>query len=60
MRDQDLRPGAGGSGQQAEDAKIGEVQKQVEATQMDVTNLKKSDTTQNEQLAKLSDTAREA
>ncbi len=44
----------------AEDAKIGEVQKQVEATQMDVTNLKKSDTAQNEQLAKLSDTAKEA
>lgn len=42
------------------DAKIGEVQKQVEATQMDVTNLKKSDTAQNEQLAKLSDTAKEA
>ncbi len=44
----------------AEDAKIGEVQKSVEATQMDVTNLKKSDATQNEQLAKLSDTAKEA
>ncbi len=44
----------------AEDAKIGEVQKQVEATQMDVTNLKKSDAAQNEQLAKLSDTAKEA
>ncbi len=44
----------------ASDAKIGEVQKQVEATQMDVTNLKKSDTAQNEQLAKLSDTAKEA
>ncbi|HVN75113.1 MAG TPA: OmpA family protein [Thermoanaerobaculaceae bacterium] len=44
----------------AEDAKIGEVQKQVEATQMDVTNLKKSDAAQNDQLAKLSDTAKEA
>jgi outer membrane protein OmpA-like peptidoglycan-associated protein len=43
-----------------QDAKIGEVQKQVEATQMDVTNLKKSDTMQNEQLAKLSDTAKDA
>jgi len=45
---------------QASDAKIGEVQKQVEATQMDVANLKKSDQSQNEQLAKLSDTAQEA
>ena len=44
----------------ASDAKIGEVQKQVEATQMDVTNLKKSDATQTDQLAKLSDTAKEA
>jgi len=44
----------------ASDAKIGEVQKQVEATQMDVTNLKKSDSMQNEQLAKLSDTTKEA
>jgi peptidoglycan-associated lipoprotein len=43
-----------------QDTKIGEVQKQVEATQMDVTNLKQSDATQNEQLAKLSDTAKEA
>lgn len=42
------------------DQKIGEVQKQVEATQMDVTNLKKSDAAQNEQLSKLSDTTREA
>ena len=42
------------------DAKIGEVQKQVEATQMDVTNLKKSDAAQNEQIAKLSDTTKEA
>jgi peptidoglycan-associated lipoprotein len=44
----------------ASDAKMGEVQKQVEATQMDVTNLKKSDAMQNDQLAKLSDTAKEA
>jgi peptidoglycan-associated lipoprotein len=44
----------------ASDAKIGEVQKQVEASQMDITNLKKSDTAQNEQIAKLSDTAKEA
>ncbi len=43
-----------------QDTKIGEVQKQVEATQMDVTNLKKSDSMQNEQLAKLSDTAKDA
>jgi peptidoglycan-associated lipoprotein len=43
-----------------QDAKIGEVQKQVEATQMDVTNLKKSDAAQNQQLAQLSDTAKEA
>jgi outer membrane protein OmpA-like peptidoglycan-associated protein len=43
-----------------QDTKIGEVQKQVEATQMDVTNLKKSDSMQNEQLAKLSDTTKEA
>jgi len=43
-----------------QDAKIGEVQKQVEATQMDVSNLKQSDSAQNEQIAKLSDTAKEA
>ncbi|HVN30451.1 MAG TPA: OmpA family protein [Thermoanaerobaculaceae bacterium] len=43
-----------------QDTKIGEVQKQVEATQMDVTNLKKSDAMQNDQLAKLSDTAKDA
>ncbi len=43
-----------------QDAKIGEVQKQVEATQMDVSNLKQSDAAQNAQLAKLSDTAKEA
>jgi peptidoglycan-associated lipoprotein len=44
----------------ASDAKIGEVQKQVEATQMDVTNLKNTQTAQGEQIAKLSDTAKEA
>jgi peptidoglycan-associated lipoprotein len=44
----------------ATDTKIGEVQKQVEATQMDVANLKKSDAAQNEQIGKLSDTAKEA
>jgi peptidoglycan-associated lipoprotein len=44
----------------ASDAKIGEVQKQVEATQMDVTNLKSAQSAQAEQLAKLSDTAKEA
>jgi peptidoglycan-associated lipoprotein len=42
------------------DTKIGEVQKQVEATQMDVANLKKSDAAQTEQIGKLSDTAKEA
>ncbi len=46
--------------QKAEDAKIGEVQKSVEATQMDVANLKKSDADQNAQIAQLSDTAKEA
>jgi len=45
---------------QATDTKIGEVQKQVESTQMDVANLKKSDAAQNEQIGKLSDTAKEA
>jgi outer membrane protein OmpA-like peptidoglycan-associated protein len=44
----------------ATDAKIGEVQKQVEANQMDVANLKKSDAAQTEQIGKLSDTAKEA
>ncbi len=44
----------------ASDAKIGEVQKQVEATQMDVGTLKKSDSDQTAQLAQLSDTARDA
>ena len=61
LRHQDLRPGAGGQRPpRLQDTKIGEVQKQVEATQMDVTNLKKSDATQTEQLAKLSDTTKEA
>ncbi|MEW6336141.1 MAG: OmpA family protein [Acidobacteriota bacterium] len=46
--------------QQNTDAKIGEVQKQVEASQMDIANLKKTDAAQQEQLAKLSDTAKEA
>ena len=48
------------SAAKVQDTKIGEVQKQVEATQMDVTNLKKSDAMQTEQLAKLSDTTKEA
>ena len=45
---------------QAADTKIGEVQKQVETTQMDVANLKKSDAAQTEQIGKLSDTAKDA
>ncbi len=45
---------------QASDTKIGEVQKQVETTQMDVANLKKADTAQGQEIAKLSDTAKEA
>jgi peptidoglycan-associated lipoprotein len=44
----------------AQDAKIGEVQKQVEATQMDITNIKKVDADQSAAIAKLSDTAKEA
>lgn len=44
----------------AQNAKIGEVQKQVEANQQDIANLKTSDAEQNEKLAKLSETAREA
>lgn len=44
----------------AQNAKIGEVQKQVEAAQQDIANLKRSDAEQNEKLAKLSETAREA
>lgn len=46
--------------QKVTEAKISEVQKQVEATQMDVANLKKSDAEQNAKIAQLSDTAREA
>lgn len=46
--------------QKVTEAKIGEVQKQVEATQMDVANLKKSDAEQNAKIAALSDTAKEA
>ena len=42
------------------DAKIGEVQKQVEANQMDVSTLKTSDADQNTKLSQLSDTARDA
>jgi len=45
---------------QASDTKIGEVQKQVETTQMDVANLKKADAAQSQEIAKLSDTAKEA
>ncbi|MGD1148418.1 MAG: hypothetical protein ABR961_10770 [Thermoanaerobaculaceae bacterium] len=43
----------------ATDAKVAEVQRQVEATQMDVTNLKKSSAVVDEQIARLSDTAKE-
>jgi peptidoglycan-associated lipoprotein len=46
--------------EKAQDAKIGEVQKQVEATQMDITNIKKVDAEQSAAIAKLSDTAKEA
>ena len=49
-----------GQASKASDAKVGEVQKQVEATQMDVNALKASDTEQNAKLAQLSDTARDA
>jgi peptidoglycan-associated lipoprotein len=49
-----------GQASKASDAKIGEVQKQVEANQMDVSTLKKSDADQNQKLAQLSDTARDA
>jgi len=44
----------------ATDAKVGEVQKQVEANQMELAALKKSDAAQSEQLGTLSDTAKEA
>ncbi len=49
-----------GQASKASDAKVGEVQKQVEATQMDVAALKTSDGEQNAKLAQLSDTARDA
>jgi outer membrane protein OmpA-like peptidoglycan-associated protein len=49
-----------GQSAKANEAKIGEVQKQVEATQMDVSALKTSDADQNTKLAQLSDTARDA
>jgi len=42
------------------DVKIGEVQKQVEANQMDITALKQVDAEQNERIARLSETAQEA
>lgn len=44
----------------ASDAKIGEVQKQVEVAQMDIANLKKSDEAQNKEIANISGTAKEA
>jgi outer membrane protein OmpA-like peptidoglycan-associated protein len=49
-----------GQASKASEAKIGEVQKQVEATQMDVSALKTSDADQNQRLAQLSDTAKDA
>jgi len=49
-----------GQSSKATDVKVGEVQKQVEATQMDVAALKTSDGEQNAKLAQLSDTARDA
>ncbi len=49
-----------GQATKASDAKIGEVQKQVEATQSDVAALKTSDSEQNAKIAQLSDTARDA
>ncbi len=45
---------------QAADAKIGEVQKQVETSQMDITQLKTSQADTGQKLSQLSDTAREA
>jgi peptidoglycan-associated lipoprotein len=44
----------------ASDVKIGEVQKQVEAAQMDIANLKEADAEQSAQIARLSETAQEA
>jgi outer membrane protein OmpA-like peptidoglycan-associated protein len=49
-----------GQASKVSDTKIGEVQKQVEATQMDVAGLKKSDADQNQRIAQLSDTAKDA
>jgi peptidoglycan-associated lipoprotein len=49
-----------GQASKASDVKIGEVQKQVEATQTDVAALKTSDGEQNAKIAQLSDTARDA
>jgi peptidoglycan-associated lipoprotein len=49
-----------GQAAKVSDTKIGEVQKQVEATQMDVAGLKKSDADQNQKIAQLSDTAKDA
>ena len=46
--------------QKTSDAKIGEVQKQVEATQMDVTGLKKTQSQQGEEIAKLSEATKDA
>jgi peptidoglycan-associated lipoprotein len=49
-----------GQAAKVSDTKIGEVQKQVEANQMDVAGLKKSDADQNQKIAQLSDTAKDA
>ena len=49
-----------GQAAKVSDTKIGEVQKQVEASQMDVAGLKKSDADQNQKIAQLSDTAKDA
>lgn len=46
--------------QKTSDAKIGEVQKQVEATQMDVTGLKTTQSKQGEEIAKLSEATKDA
>lgn len=44
----------------ATDTKIGEVQKQVESNQSDITALRQSNAKQDEQIGQLSDTAKEA
>jgi outer membrane protein OmpA-like peptidoglycan-associated protein len=49
-----------GQAAKVSDTKVGEVQKQVEATQMDVAGLKKSDADQSQKIAQLSDTAKDA